>query len=91
MANVALYLSSAVAAVAVYVLQYFVREKIRMSKYKLPPRIPGGLPLIGNTFQMPPTQQGPWAKELAEKYGEMYVSAIRNTSQVALRTRATPY
>lgn len=71
MANTALYLYSAVAALTLYVVQYVIREKIRMSKYKLPPRIPGGLPVIGNTFQMPPTQQGPWAKDLAEKYGEM--------------------
>jgi hypothetical protein len=66
-----LYLYSAVAALGLYIVQYIIRERIRLSKYKLPPRIPGGLPLIGNTFQMPPKQQGPWAKELADKYGEM--------------------
>lgn len=73
MTNIALYLYSLLAAVTLYLVQNVVREKIRMSKYKLPPRIPGGLPVIGNTFQMPPTQQGPWAKDLAEKYGEMCV------------------
>ena len=40
------------------------------SKYRLPPLVPG-IPIFGNALQVPPTQQGPWAKELAEKYGEM--------------------
>lgn len=71
MANITLYIYSAVAAAVLYLVQYVIRDKIRMSKYKLPPLIPGGLPVVGNTFQVPPTQQGPWAKDLAEKYGEM--------------------
>ncbi|KAG8628525.1 hypothetical protein KVT40_004398 [Elsinoe batatas] len=41
------------------------------AKYKLPPRVPG-IPFFGNTFQVPPKQQGPWAKKLAEQYGEMF-------------------
>lgn len=41
-------------------------------KYKLPVQIPG-IPLFGNSFQLPPLQQGPWAKKKAEEYGEMYV------------------
>lgn len=40
------------------------------SKYKLPPKVLG-LPIIGNALQVPATQQGPWAKKMAEKYGEM--------------------
>lgn len=40
-------------------------------KYKLPPTVEGGVPFFGNTFQIPALQQGPWAKKLAEKYGEM--------------------
>ncbi|KAF2647056.1 cytochrome P450 [Lophiostoma macrostomum CBS 122681] len=39
-------------------------------KYKLPPQIPG-LPIFGNSFQIPALQQGPWAKDLADKYGEI--------------------
>jgi hypothetical protein len=74
MASSTLYVYSLIAAVVLYVAQYVIREKIRMSKYKLPATIPGGLPIVGNTFQMPPTQQGPWAKKMAEKYGEMYVN-----------------
>jgi hypothetical protein len=38
--------------------------------YKLPPG-PKGLPYFGNMFQIPSYHQGPWAKQLAEKYGEM--------------------
>ncbi|OBT82018.1 hypothetical protein VE02_09812 [Pseudogymnoascus sp. 03VT05] len=86
MSNIALYFYSLLAAVALYLVQNVVREKIRMSKYKLPPRIPGGLPLIGNTFQMPPTQQGPWAKDLAEKYGEMFTLKIGGFNWVFLNS-----
>ena len=39
--------------------------------YKLPPLVPG-IPIFGNALQVPPTQQGQWAKDLAAKYGEMY-------------------
>jgi hypothetical protein len=28
-------------------------------------------------FQIPPYHQGPWAKRLAEQYGEMYASHTR--------------
>ncbi|KAG9231629.1 cytochrome P450 [Amylocarpus encephaloides] len=40
-------------------------------KYKFPNRIPG-LPIFGNTFQLPPMQQGIWARDQAKKYGEMF-------------------
>jgi hypothetical protein len=39
-------------------------------KYRLPLG-PKGIPYFGNMFQMPAFHQGPWAKEMAEKYGEM--------------------
>ena len=39
-------------------------------KYKLPPG-PTGIPFFGNMFQMPPYHQGPWAKDMTERYGEM--------------------
>jgi hypothetical protein len=68
MANQA-YLSFAVAALAIAIIK-FIGDYIKSSKYKLPPRVPGP-PILGNTFQIPSKQQGPWAKELAEKYGEM--------------------
>lgn len=47
----------------------------RKKRYKLPPVVPG-VPVFGNSFQVPAKQQGPWAKQLAEKYGEMYRSPI---------------
>jgi hypothetical protein len=40
------------------------------TKYRLPSG-PKGIPYFGNMFQMPAFHQGPWAKEMAEKYGEM--------------------
>jgi hypothetical protein len=41
-------------------------------KYTLPVQIPG-VPFLGNALQMPAEMQGPWAKAMAEKYGEMLV------------------
>lgn len=48
----------------------YVRSYLTSSKYKLPPVV-HGIPFFGNSFQIPATQQGPWAKDLAYKYGEM--------------------
>ena len=39
--------------------------------YKLPPG-PKGLPIIGNTLQIPAKDQYPVLSELIHKYGEMY-------------------
>jgi hypothetical protein len=58
-------------AVAVLViLQRIVSNHLASKKYKFPPRIPG-LPIVGNTFQLPGNQQGQWGVEQARKYGEM--------------------
>lgn len=70
MAHTSLLVSAAFGALIVYAILNFVKSKNHASKYKLPPLVPG-VPLFGNTFQIPLVQQGPWAKELAEKYGEM--------------------
>lgn len=51
-----------------------VKETVRARKYKLPPKIPG-IPIFGNTFQLPPLKQGQWGIQMARKYGEMYVWA----------------
>ncbi|OAF99946.1 cytochrome P450 [Paraphaeosphaeria sporulosa] len=54
-------------------------------KYKLPPG-PRGIPFFGNMFQMPPYHQGPWAQQMAQKYGEMFTLHIANTPWVFLNT-----
>ncbi|RMJ23696.1 Cytochrome P450 [Aspergillus sp. HF37] len=55
------------------------------TKYKLPPQVPG-IPVFGNTFQIPALQQGPWAKDLAEKYGEMFTCKFGGTTWVFLNS-----
>lgn len=68
--------ASSVGLVVIFGL--WLLQKIRRGrKYKLPPQVPG-IPIFGNAFQIPALQQGPWAKELAEKYGEMYVFRSTN-------------
>ena len=47
-----------------------VKRYVRARRYKLPPSIPG-IPVFGNTFQLPPLKQGVWAIEMAKQYGEM--------------------
>jgi hypothetical protein len=56
--------------VLLVLVQYYARSYLKSKKYRMPPVVPG-LPIVGNTFQIPAAQQGPWAKDLAEKYGEM--------------------
>jgi hypothetical protein len=67
--NQTLLLLVLAGAATVYVYQLYIRTT--KTGYKLPPLVPG-IPIFGNALQVPSTQQGPWAKELAEKYGEMY-------------------
>lgn len=59
-----------VAVLAIIVVQRIVSNYLWNNKYKLPPRIPG-LPILGNTFQLPPMRQGLWGQEMTKKYGEM--------------------
>jgi len=54
----------------IFVANLFIRSYLKNPKYKLPNHVPG-VPVFGNTFQIPLIQQGPWAKALADKYGEM--------------------
>lgn len=63
------YIPLAVATLVIGLVKS-VSDYIRNSKYKLPPQVPG-VPVFGNALQVPPSQQGQWAKELADKYGEM--------------------
>ena len=60
----------ATTTIVVLVFTWIVQRVRFNQKYKLPPTIPG-IPFFGNSFQLPPLQQGPWAKEMAAKYGEM--------------------
>ncbi|KAI1623907.1 cytochrome P450 [Exophiala viscosa] len=73
------------AALALFVGQRLIASIIWNRKYKLPPRVPG-IPFFGNTFQIPPTQQGPWAKDLAEKYGEMFTCKFGSQTWVFLNS-----
>ncbi|KAG4416210.1 hypothetical protein IFR04_010667 [Cadophora malorum] len=66
-------------------LQKIITSHIASKKYKFPPRIPGS-PIVGNTFQLPPNQQGLWGKEQAEKYGEMFTCKIGVNTWVFLNS-----
>jgi hypothetical protein len=56
--------------VALLIVQRAVSSHLYKKKYKFPPRIPG-LPIVGNTFQLPGNQQGQWGVQMAREYGEM--------------------
>jgi hypothetical protein len=60
------------AVVILAIVQRIVSNHLYNKKYKFPPRIPG-LPIVGNTFQLPLSQQGKWGIVQAKKYGEMCV------------------
>lgn len=67
------------------IIQSFRRCAVRNAKYRLPPLVPGA-PIFGNTFQIPLIQQGPWAKKLAEKYGEMFTCKFGGSTWVFLNS-----
>ncbi|KAF5487264.1 Cytochrome P450 monooxygenase patI [Colletotrichum siamense] len=78
----------AVTAVAL-VIATQIYERIRLDqKYKFPGRIPG-IPIFGNSFQIPAIQQGPWAKEKAEQYGEMFTCKFGGSTWVFLNSSRT--
>ncbi|KAF2198478.1 cytochrome P450 [Delitschia confertaspora ATCC 74209] len=54
-------------------------------KYNMPVRVPG-LPIVGNTLQLPLQHQGPVAAELAKKYGEMFTMKIGGLDWVFLNS-----
>ena len=55
------------------------------ARYKFPPSIPG-LPLIGNTHQIPPLNQGLWGQRMARQYGEMFTCRIGGSTWVFLNS-----
>ncbi|KAF2258227.1 cytochrome P450 [Lojkania enalia] len=59
-------------------------------KYRLPPG-PKGVPLLGNMLQMPAYHQGPWAKEMAEEYGEMFTIKIASNTWIFLNSSRVVY
>ena len=81
LASYAYYL--ALATLLATVLQQCI-SRYRFNKhYKLPPSIPG-LPIIGNTHQIPPLNQGLWGKAMGEKHGEMFTARIGGSTWVFL-------
>jgi len=76
----------AVSTLAILLLGTWLFRTVQFKRnYKLPPQVPG-VPVLGNTFQIPPLQQGPWAKKLAEKYGEMFTCKFGGTTWVFLNS-----
>jgi hypothetical protein len=59
-------------AIAIIATYFLFRDN---GKYKLPPRVEGGVPLFGNALQLPPIghEAGIVVKQWAKKYGEMYL------------------
>lgn len=56
------------------------------AKYKLPPTLPGALPIIGNTHQIPPINQGLWGQRMARQHGEMFTAYIGGSTWVFLNS-----
>ncbi|KAK5272252.1 hypothetical protein LTR99_010644 [Exophiala xenobiotica] len=83
-----LYLLPAGAALFLLVLQQIISSIIFWRKYKFPNPVPG-IPIFGNTFQMPLLQQGVWAKKKAEQYGEMFTMKIGANMWVFLNSSRT--
>lgn len=65
-----LLLSTALLGITLLLLVKLWTNYTFNKTYKFPPG-PKGIPYFGNMFRMPPYHQGPWAKDLAKKYGEM--------------------
>ncbi|OCL06946.1 cytochrome P450 [Glonium stellatum] len=80
-----LFLTTLTAAI-VLVIRKLWTNYVFNKEYKLPPRVEGGLPFFGNTFQMPAYHQGPWAKDMAKKYGEMFTCQVGSNTWVFLNS-----
>ncbi|TVY82299.1 Cytochrome P450 monooxygenase patI [Lachnellula suecica] len=75
----------ALAVLAIILVQRIVSNYLWNKKYKLPPRIPG-IPILGNTFQVPPRAGGLWAREKAQEYGEMFTCTFGVNTWVFLNS-----
>ncbi|KAH0846045.1 hypothetical protein FOPE_11433 [Fonsecaea pedrosoi] len=72
----------------VLVATWRLNEHVKARKYRFPPRIPG-VPIFGNTFQLPPLKQGLWGMEMAKRYGEMFTCSIGGKTWVFLNSSRT--
>lgn len=79
------FLPTILLAVAILVVTKLWSNYQWHRKYKFPPG-PKGVPFFGNMFQMPPYHQGPWAKKMAEKYGEMFTIKVADNNWVFLNS-----
>lgn len=61
----------ALGVIAAYILQYAISRYQFNKKYRFPNVVPG-LPILGNSLQVPFPAAGMWGVETAKKYGEMY-------------------
>jgi len=67
------FIYAVVGTLLIATIVYIFNERQRASKYKLPPLVEGGVPILGNALQMPPIghDAGEVTRKWAEKYGEM--------------------
>ncbi|CAG8952215.1 hypothetical protein HYFRA_00000955 [Hymenoscyphus fraxineus] len=63
--------TAVIVLVTVMVVDRLVSNYRWNKKYKFPNRIPG-IPIFGNTFQLPAVHQGVWGNEQRKKYGDMF-------------------
>ncbi|KAJ5842201.1 hypothetical protein N7534_012031 [Penicillium rubens] len=79
------FTTGVVGVIALLLVRYAYTTFRWHKKYKLPPQVPG-VPIFGNSFQIPAIQQGPWGKRLAEKYGEMFTCKFGGSTWVFLNS-----
>jgi hypothetical protein len=67
------FVYSVVGAVLIAAIVYIYNERQKAGKYKLPPLVEGGVPILGNSLQLRPLghEAGEVTRKWAEKYGEM--------------------
>lgn len=67
------FVNAIVGALFIAAIVYIYNERQKAGKYKLPPLVKGGVPLLGNALQMPAAghEAGEVTRKWADKYGEM--------------------